>query len=83
MYDLPIIAVVERNNTIENPDFRDSYIGGVCRTFEEARDLCANHMVRYRDELITIEFVNNGVHYGEIDCETGELLKEWFVMLIG
>jgi len=81
MSGLPIIVIVERDNAIENPDFQDRYIGSVCRTFEEAKEVCVNHMVRYRDNLLT-DYINNGVHYAEVDCETAEILKEWFVMRI-
>jgi hypothetical protein len=77
-----IIAVVERNYSVANPDFRDRYIGSPCYSFDEARELCAAHL-GYKNELHVVDYIDNGVHYAEIDHETGEILKEFFVRTIG
>lgn len=76
-----IIAVVERDYSVANPDFRDRYIGSPCQSYDEARELCAAHL-GFRNELHTCEYVNNGVVYAEIDHETGELLKHFYVQFI-
>lgn len=76
-----IIAVVERDYSVANPDFRDRYIGSPCQSYDEARELCAAHL-GYRNELHTQEYVDNGVVYAEIDHETGELLKHFYVQFI-
>ena len=77
-----IIAVVEHDYSIANPDFRDRYIGAPCRSFDEARELCAAHLSR-RNELQVVDYIDNGVHYAETDWETGEVVKEYFVRAIG
>lgn len=77
-----LIAVIERNLKIENPDFRDRYIGAPCRSFDEARELCAAHLDRH-NEMHTMEYIDGGTHYAETDCETGEIVKEFFVRVIG
>jgi hypothetical protein len=77
-----IIAVVERDYSIADPDFRDRYIGAPCRDFDEARELCAAHL-GYRNKLNTVDYIDNGVRYAETDHETGEILKEFFVRVIG
>ena len=76
-----IIAVVERDYSIADPDFRDRYIGAPCRGFDEARELCAAHL-GYKNELYAVEFITNGIKYAEIDHETGEILKEFFVQAV-
>lgn len=77
-----IIAVVERDYTIANPDFRDRYIGVPCYGFDEARELCAGHL-SYHNELHVVDYIDSGVHYAETDHETGEILKEFFVRVVG
>lgn len=77
-----IIAVVERDFSIADPDFRDRYIGVPCRGFDEAKELCIAHL-GYNNELHTVSYIDNGVRYAEIDSETGEILKEFFVRVIG
>lgn len=77
-----IIAVVERDFSVANPDFRDRYIGAPCYGFDEARELCCAHL-GYNNELHTVNFIDNGVQYAETDHETGEVLKEFFVRVIG
>jgi len=76
-----IIAIVERDYSVANPDFRDRYIGSPCQTFEEARELCAAHL-GYNNELHVVDYVEHGVYYAEIDHETGEIRKEFFVRMI-
>jgi hypothetical protein len=77
-----IIAVVERDYSIANPDFRDRYIGAPCRSFDEARELCCAHLGRH-NEMHTVEYIDDGTHYTEMDCETGEIVKEFFIRAIG
>jgi len=77
-----IIAVVEKDYSVANPDFRDRYIGSPCQSYDEARELCAAHL-GYKNELHVVDYIDNGVHYAEIDHETGEILKEFFVRTIG
>lgn len=78
---MSIIVVVERDYRIADPDLRDRYIGGVCRTFEEARELVYAH--RCRDCDISASYINNGTDYAMYDAETGELVAQYFVRLIG
>lgn len=77
-----IIAVVECDYSIANPDFRDRYIGSPCYSFDEARELCAAHLFRH-NELHVVDYIDNGVHYAETDWETGEVVKEFFVRVVG
>jgi hypothetical protein len=77
-----IIAVIERDYAIANEDFRDRYIGVPCRSFDEARELCAAHLSRH-NELHVVDYIDNGVHYAETDGDTGEIVKEFFVRAIG
>lgn len=74
-----IISVIEKNTNIADPYFRDRYIGAPCHSFDEARELCAAHCGRHT-ELLTMEYINNGVVYAEVDPETGEVLKHFFVL---
>ncbi len=76
-----IIAVIERDYAIANEDFRDRYIGAPCRSFDEARELCAAHCCRH-SELVTMEYVNGGTVYAEVSEETGEILKHFYVQFI-
>ncbi len=76
-----IIAVVERDYAIVNEDFRDRYIGSPCRSYDEARELCAAHCGRH-SELAIMEYVDNGTVYAEVSEETGELLKHFYVQWI-
>ena len=77
-----IIAVIERNNLIDDPYLKDRYIGSPCYSFDEARELCAAHLFRH-NELHVVNYIDNGVHYAETDWETGEVVKEFFVRAIG
>ena len=76
-----IIAVVERDYAIANEDFRERYIGSPCRSYDEARELCAAHL-GYHNEMHVIEYIDCGVMYAETSSETGEILKEFFVRQI-
>ena len=76
-----IIAVIERDYSVANPDFRDRYIGSPCQSYDEARELCAAHL-NYHNDLVTTQYIDSGVYYAEIDHETGEILKEFFVRAI-
>jgi hypothetical protein len=73
-----LIAVIERDNSVSNPYFRDRYIGSPCQSFDEARELCCAHL-GYNSELEIHSFIDDGTHYVEISRETGEILKEFFV----
>lgn len=77
-----IIAVVEKDYAVANEDFRDRYIGSPCRSYDEARELCAAHL-GYKNEMHVVEYIDSGVRYAETDHETGEILKEFFVRQIG
>ena len=76
-----IIAVIERDYSIADPDFRDRYIGAPCQSYDEARELCCGHCGRH-SELTTVQYIDGGVYYAEIDNETGEVLKEFYIRAI-
>lgn len=78
---MSIIIVIERDYRISDPDMRDRYVGSVCHTFEEARKLVYAH--RCCDCDISVCYVNNGTDYAVSNAETGELVCEYFVRLIG
>lgn len=75
---ITLIAVIERNYDVKDPDFRDRYIGAPCRSYDEARELCAAH-ISYHSELKTECYIDDGTIYAEVDTETGEIRKEFFV----
>lgn len=77
-----IIVVVMRDYSISNPDMRDRYIGTVCRSFEEARELVFAHQ-HSRYSNYEINYVENGTDYIEISSSTGEVYAEFFVRIIG
>lgn len=72
-----IIVVVMRDNSEVDPDMRDKYIGGVCRSFEEAREVVYGHRHWCCD--YHCNYVENGINYAEINGETGEIVAEYFV----
>lgn len=72
------IIVIERNNNTYNKDFRDRVIGGICNTFDAARELVFAHC-EWGHEISVTSYVNNGTDYWELDRETGEIVKEYFV----
>lgn len=73
-----MLCVIERNYRISNPDARDRYIGGSpCVSYDSARELVYAHCERGND--ISVSYVENGTDYNEIDRETGELVKMYFV----
>lgn len=74
------ITVVERDYSINDPDTRDRYIGTVCRSMEEARELVYAHHHRGCD--YNTVYVNNGTNYVEINGETGEMVAEYFVRIL-
>lgn len=76
-----IIAVVERDYAVANKSFRDRYIGAPCHSYDEAFELCAAHL-GYKNELHIQEYVDNGIVYAEVDPETGELLKHFYVQFV-
>lgn len=76
------LCVIERDNRIYNPDARERYIGGSpCMSFDAARELVYAHCEWGHD--VSVSYVNNGTNYNEIDRETGEVVKEYYVRLIG
>lgn len=76
-----IIVIVERTFDFSDPDLCKRYIGAPCHTFEEARELVYAHRRRGCDFFTS--YVNNGTDYAEIDAETGEVVAEYYVRLIG
>lgn len=78
---MDIIIIVERDYSYRDPDMCDRYVGGVCHTFEEAREVVYNHR-RWGCDL-SASYVNNGIDYVAVNGETGELEAQYFVRLIG
>lgn len=74
------ISVIMRDYSVKDPDMRDRYIGAVCQTFEEAREVVYGHHHWGCD--YNTEYVNNGTNYIEINGETGEIVAEYFVRLV-
>lgn len=74
------IIVIERDYSIALADWRDRMIGGVCHSFEEARELVCAHLGYHKD--LHVSYVENGTDYNEMDPETGEILKSWFVRIV-
>ena len=74
-----LINVIERNYAITNPDFQCRYIGSPCRNFDEARELVAAHC-EHNHDISVDHYIDNGTFYMEIDRDTGELMKEYFVV---
>ncbi len=73
-----MLCVIERDNRIYNPDARDRYIGGSpCVSYDGARELVCAHCEYGHD--ISVSYVEDGTDYNEIDRETGEVVKEYFV----
>lgn len=73
-----LICVIEHDNRIYNPDARDRYIGGSpCVSYDGARELVCAHVERGHD--ISMHYVEDGTDYNEIDRETGEIVKEYYV----
>lgn len=76
------IIVIERDNRICNKDARDRIIGGSpLASFESARELIFVHR-EWGNEIVP-SWVDNGTNYDEIDGETGEVIKQYFVRTIG
>lgn len=73
-----ILFVIERDNRIYNPDARDRYIGGSpCISYGGARELVSAHCEWGHD--LFPSYVENGTNYAEVDRETGEVVKEYYV----
>lgn len=77
-----IIAVVERDYSVTDRDFRDRYVGFPCHSFDEARKLCIARLYGH-NELHIVGYIDNGTHYAEIYPKTGEVVKEFFVRVVG
>lgn len=81
MNEHSVWVVVEKyNNTKRDDDYR--YIGVPCISYEEALDLMNGHSI-YGNELRLDKLVEDGAHYDEIDCETGEIIKHYVIKKIG
>lgn len=75
-----IIAVVEKDyNRAEG--FQERYIGAPCQSFEEATELIFAHFTsKYNN--VTNYFVENGMRCVETNRYTGEVVREYFMMLM-
>ena len=75
------IVVIERDNRIRNKDARDRIIGGSpSASFESARELVFAHR-EWGNEIFP-SWVDNGTNYDEVNSETGEVVKQYFVRAI-
>lgn len=75
-----MVIVLKKDLDVKDPDFQLSYCGSPCHSLEEAAEIVYNRRKWICD--MSVEFVEGGMDYTEINRETCEIHAIYYVRAI-